>query len=61
MTIRDIVISFGFVPDKASEKKVNDSISTLKTAASDALEGIGVRFVTDVYDNLKMVQKSSRI
>jgi tape measure domain-containing protein len=47
LTIRDIAISFGYEQDKASEGKINKSITALKNAASDALGGIGVRFVTD--------------
>ena len=47
MTIRDIAISFGFEIDKTSENKANKTIDTLKTAASSALENVGVKFETD--------------
>ena len=44
MTIRDIAIAFGFVVDKNSEKKVNDSINSLKNTATKMLGYLGVGF-----------------
>ena len=47
MTIREIVVAFGFEIDKGTEKKVNDSIDRLKTFASDALGKTGVGYKVD--------------
>jgi FtsZ-binding cell division protein ZapB len=47
LTIRDIVIALGFEVDKKAEDKVNKSVDTIKTAASSALEAVGVKFETD--------------
>ena len=44
MTIRDIAISFGYQIDKASEKKANDSIQSLKATATKLLGAIGIGF-----------------
>lgn len=42
MTIRDIAIAFGFIVDKDSEKKANDSINSLKNTATKLLGAIGI-------------------
>lgn len=42
MTIRDIAIAFGYVVDKDSEKKANDSINSLKNTATKLLGAIGI-------------------
>jgi hypothetical protein len=42
ITIRDIAISFGYEVDAQSEKKVNDSINSLKSTASKVLGAIAV-------------------
>ena len=44
MTIRDIAIAFGYDLDKASEKKVNDSVHALKATATKLLGAIGIGF-----------------
>lgn len=44
VTIRDIAIAFGYEVDKSSEKKVNDSIQSLKSTATKLLGAIGVGF-----------------
>jgi len=44
ITIRDIFIAFGYKVDKNSEKKANDSISTLKSTATKLLGAIGIGF-----------------
>ena len=44
LTIRDIAISFGYEVDKASEKKANDSIQSLKSTATKLLGAIGIGF-----------------
>jgi len=46
LTIRDIMIGFGFEIDKTSESKANKTIDKLKSASS-ALGAMGVRFETD--------------
>ena len=42
MTIRDIAIAFGYQVDKASEKKVQQSVDSLKSFATKALGAIGI-------------------
>lgn len=44
MTIRDIMVSFGFDVDRSSERKVEGSIKGLKNMASNLLRGIAVVF-----------------
>ena len=44
MTIREIAIAFGFKVDSASEKKVEQTVSKLKSMASKALSAIGIGF-----------------
>lgn len=44
MTIRDISIAFGFTVDSASEKKVENAVTSLKSMAVKALSAIGITF-----------------
>lgn len=44
MTIRDIVISFGYKVDGASQQKVQNAVNGLKSMATRALSAIGIGF-----------------
>ena len=57
MTIRDLIISFGYEIDQKAEKKVNESIDGLKTFASDALGSTEVGFEVDSASE-RMVKES---
>jgi len=65
LTIRDIAISFGFQIDKTSETKANKTVEQLKTAASSALEAVGIKFQTDdaskqnVIDSVEAIKAST--
>ena len=67
MTIRDLVISFGYKIDEKAEKKVNDSIDGLKTFASDALSKTGVGFEVDsktkamVFDSVEELKDAAKV
>lgn len=57
MTIRDLVILFGYKVDPAAEKKVNESIGSLKTFASKALGETEVAYAVN-QDSEKKVEDS---
>ena len=61
MTIRDIAISFGFEIDKASEDKANKAVDMLKSAATDALEEIGVGFEPDAASEERVNESVNQI
>lgn len=52
MTIRDIVVSFGFDVDRASERQAESSIKGLKSMASKLLGGIALVFSVAGISNL---------
>ena len=61
MTIRDIIISFGYEVNPEAEKKVNKSIDTLKSVASKALGSTGVSFEVDKESKKKAQDAISQI
>ena len=44
MTIRDLIISFGYEVNQQAEKKVNESVDSLKSIATDALDATEVAY-----------------
>ena len=61
MTIRELVITFGYQIDKTSEDRANKAVESLKTAASSALETVGIKFNTDEASAQNVINKVNAI
>lgn len=70
MTVREICIKFGFEIDKGSEKKVRDTVESMKKMSSGLLKGFQVVFrasgaddvvkeMQDSIDSLKQAEKAA--
>lgn len=61
MTIRDLIISFGYAIDSQAEKKVNASIESLKKTASKALGATDVSYKVDKTSEKKATESIEKI